>query len=112
MSARPHNARLLLDAPDGSQESFATVGIIETRIQVGDDPPRSLDREDLHITECSGHKLCPELIGEMEVRGCEPTRPRRRIAVLAIDHVPLDDRLEVGVVDEATDQRIESRCEP
>ena len=76
-------------------------------LDVGQHPGRSLDGQQGVQPQARLADFLGELLGQVEVGGCEPLRSSGRVAVLAVAHVAFHDGLEAGLVQVAAQQAVQ-----
>jgi hypothetical protein len=109
MRARAYQNPLLLDCSCCVQDVLPTPGLIPL---LPEQPARALDTKQRLKLQTRVFNLCSQLVGMVEESGCEPIGAVRWIPVLTLCKVALDDRVELGVTEPATDQTIQERREP
>jgi hypothetical protein len=104
MSASPNQALLLLNSSRYAQDVFPTPGLIPP---LPEQPAWAFDTEQcLELQPCVC-KLAAQIVGVVEEGCCEPLGSVRRISVLAICEIALDDGVECRVTQPAADEAIQ-----
>src|SRR5215217_7470599 len=80
--------------------------MFEPGVEVGQDPARALDPHERFDQKASLGRFIAQLLGEVEVSGREPLRSSGGVTVLPFANVTLDDALEDGIFQEASEQTV------
>src|SRR5881397_204574 len=108
VSGEPQQRRRALDGAGGPEEALALDGIGPSRLEVGQEPARALDADEVERHERRLAHLGFELVRQMEVRSGEVV-PLGRVRVAAVLQVALDDRDERRVTEESLEHAGEER---
>ncbi|HEX6535201.1 MAG TPA: hypothetical protein VF041_11415 [Gemmatimonadaceae bacterium] len=100
---------LRLERPRHSHEDLASGRIVPAIHEVRQHPPRSFDPVQALDLEAGVPDLPPKLVRSMKVRRGEVVEPVRRVLVMAVEQIALDDARERGVAERLVCQPIECR---
>src|SRR5439155_14770578 len=110
VSGEPQQRRRALDGARGPEEALALDGIGPSRLEIGQEPARALDADEVERLESRLAHLGFELVRQVEVRSGEVV-PLGRVRVAAVVQVALDDRDERRVTAESLEHAGEERGE-
>ena len=89
-------------SPNGVQKRRAPRRVFEPRVEIWQDPGRTLDPYERFDREARLGRFVAQLLGEVEVSGREPLGSSARVTVLPFADVALDDLFEAGIFQEAS----------
>ena len=106
----PEKGGLPLDGPRCLDQALPLGFVSPALLEIGQEPCRALHAQQIDQVEAGLAHLAGELLGPMEERRREVVLVRR-VPVLAVAQVPLDDRLRVGIAEDVVDQPCQERGE-
>src|SRR5215217_5401697 len=89
---------------NGFKKCRAPSRVFEPRVEVGQDPARALDPHERFDQKASLGHFVAQFFGDVEVSCREPPDSSGRVTVLPFANVTLDDALEDGIFQEASEQ--------
>ena len=98
----------MLDRARHAEDALAIIDVVEPFVQ---QPPWSFHADHGVEVKAGIQNLRAELVRKMEERRGEPLRAVRRVAVLTVGQISLDDRIKHRVAERTLPQPIEQRRE-
>src|SRR5215217_4672493 len=97
---------LRIYSSNGFKKCRAPSRVFEPGVEVGQDPARALDPHERFDQKASLGHFVAQFFGEVEVSCREPPDSSGRVTVLPFANVTLDDLLEGGIFQEASEQTV------
>lgn len=112
MCTAANYCRLRFQGPRDLKENLATLRIFPALIDVGKDPPRTLNSKKSFALEAGVDHLPAQILGPMKICCREIVQSIGRIAMLAVDEIALHDSDKIRVEQQLARETVEGRCEP
>src|SRR5437867_10006485 len=109
--AEPEQRGLALDHADRPEQPLALARVAPARLEVGHDPARALDGQELEHRKPRPLDLRREPVGQVAVRGGEIVLGGR-VAMLAVGEIALDDRDVGRIAERAVKHAVQQRRGP
>src|SRR5205085_3452916 len=109
VGADAEHTRLPLDAGKGIEQLLPPTVVAPARLELGEDPAGAFHGQQIGQDEPGVADLPDQLVRVVQVGGGEPSPPGRRVAVLPLPQITLDDLHKGGIVETIFPQAVEER---
>src|SRR2546421_9560474 len=109
VGADSEHARLPLDPGNGLEQLLPPAVVAPARLEIGEDPAGAFHGQQIGEDEPGVADLPDQLVRVVEGGGGGPLRPGRRVAVLPLPQIALDDLHKGGIIQTIFPQAVEER---